>query len=193
MQQQWEDLHRQISTCTLCGLCEGRTHAVPGEGSPQAKLMFIGEGPGADEDAQGRPFVGAAGQLLNKMIAAMGLKREDVYIANVVKCRPPKNREPLPEEIAACLPYLRTQVKWVQPKVIVCLGRTASQAVISPDVRITRDHGVVTRRKGFVMIPTFHPAALLRDPDKKRATWVELQRAMACLQEEAQTDEKDGQ
>lgn len=192
MDQQWDALHQQISACTGCGLCRGRNRTVPGEGNRQARLMFIGEGPGAEEDAQGRPFVGAAGQLLDKMIAAMGLAREDVYIANIVKCRPPNNRQPQPDEVQACLPYLRCQVRWVHPRVIVCLGATAAQAVIGPQVRVTRDHGVVTRRKGYVMIPTFHPAALLRDPDKKRASWADLLKALDCLREEPANDEKDG-
>lgn len=142
-----------------------------GEGNLKAKIMFIGEGPGHDEDIQGRPFVGKAGQLLTKMIEAIELKREDVYIANIVKCRPPNNRAPYPEEAAECLPYLRNQVAIIRPSIIVCLGATAGKFILDSNIRITRDRGVWIQKGNFFIIATYHPAALLRDPDKKRDSW----------------------
>ena len=151
--------------------------------STTPKLMFIGEGPGADEDLQGLAFVGAAGQLLTKMIAAMGMTREEVYICNIVKCRPPRNRVPEAEEAAACLPYLRQQVALVRPKVIVLLGSTAAKTLIREDFRITREHGRWIERKGVWFMPTYHPAALLRDESKKREAWNDLKLVMAKLKE----------
>ncbi len=183
MQVSWQTLQEQVSQCISCPLCAHRTHTVFGEGNPHAFLLFVGEGPGADEDRMGRPFVGRAGQLLDKMIQAMGLQREDVYIANVVKCRPPGNRTPLPEEMQACLPYLRGQFALIRPKVIVCLGATAARAIISEDIRITRDRGNWVNKKGVWIMPTYHPAALLRDPTKKRETWQDLQEVMKKLEE----------
>jgi DNA polymerase len=179
----WHDLIQRINTCDKCELCQTRSTTVPGEGDPHAALMFVGEGPGRDEDEQGRPFVGRAGQLLDKMIEAMGLERKDVYICNIVKCRPPQNRTPLDHEAFACLPYLREQFLLVRPKVIVCLGATAAKYVYDPDVRITRDRGKWICKKGVWMIPTYHPAALLRDPPKKREVWQDLQAVMAKLEE----------
>lgn len=167
MRANWEELINEISCCQKCKLCENRKNAVPGEGNKNAMLMLIGEGPGRDEDEQGRPFVGAAGQLLDKMITAIGMKREDVYIANIVKCRPPGNREPEQEEAAACLPYLRAQFVLVRPKVIVALGKTAAKYVYDPDVKITRDRGKWKESANVYILPTYHPAALLRDPLKK--------------------------
>jgi len=137
----WKQLVRAVETCQKCGLSETRTHAVPGEGNPDADLMFIGEGPGRDEDLSGRPFVGKAGQLLDKMIAAIGLKREEVYIANIVKCRPPGNRVPRESEAESCLPYLRRQVYLVRPRIIVCLGATAMRYVIDRKASITSIRG----------------------------------------------------
>ena len=183
MQVSWQTLQEQVSQCISCPLCAHRTHTVFGEGNPHASLLFVGEGPGADEDRMGRPFVGRAGQLLDRMIQAMGLQREDVYIANVVKCRPPGNRTPLPEETQACLPYLRGQFALIRPKVIVCLGATAARAIISEDIRITRDRGNWVNKKGVWIMPTYHPAALLRDPTKKRETWQDLQEVMKKLEE----------
>ncbi len=171
----WEQLSGAVSSCRRCALGEGRQNAVPGEGNPSATLMLIGEGPGQREDELGRPFVGAAGQLLDKMLAAIGLSREEVFIANVVKCRPPGNRVPLPEEAEACLPFLRAQVSLIRPKVIVCLGATAARAVISPEIRITRERGRWVERKGYWLMPTFHPAALLRDESKKKEAWLDFQ------------------
>jgi DNA polymerase len=171
MQGSWENLIARIGECTVCPLYEGRTCVVPGEGSYKTRLMFIGEGPGKQEDLQGRPFVGPAGQLLTQMIRAIGLERNDVYIANIVKCRPPFNRAPTREEAQACLPFLREQVAFLRPRILVALGATAARHIISPSVRITLDHGVWTRRGAFWLIPTFHPAALLRDPEKKKDAW----------------------
>lgn len=171
MQGSWESLAEHMRGCANCPLHERRTSVVPGEGSLQARLMFIGEGPGEQEDLQGRPFVGPAGQLLTQMIQAIGLERKDVYIANIVKCRPPFNRAPTREEAEACLPYLRAQVALLRPRILVALGATAASHIIDPSVRITRDHGKWFPKGAFWLIPTFHPAALLRDTDKKRAAW----------------------
>jgi len=171
----WKELIENIGDCNKCDLCEQRNHAVLGEGNPNADILFIGEGPGRDEDMQGRPFVGAAGQLLDKMLKAIGLQREEVYIANIVKCRPPQNRTPTPQEAMACLPYLRAQFALIRPKIIVCLGATAAKYVYDADVRITRDRGVWKEKKGVWIIPTFHPAALLRDQNKKYEAWIDMQ------------------
>jgi DNA polymerase len=183
MQVSWDSLHAQIQGCQRCGLCARIHNKVPGQGNAGARLMFIGEGPGADEDLQGLAFVGAAGQLLTKMIAAIGLERREVYICNVVKCRPPGNRVPSPEEAAACLPFLRAQVALVRPRVIVLLGATAARAVLGDQVRITRDRGKWVERKGVWIMPTYHPAALLRDESKKRDAWHDLQAVKAKLAE----------
>ena len=171
MNTSWPTLSAAVFSCEKCRLCQTRTNVVLGEGNLRAALMFIGEGPGQQEDQSGRPFVGAAGQLLDKMLAAIGLKREQVYICNIVKCRPPGNRVPEADERAACMGYLREQVALVRPKVIVCLGSTPARALLGEDVRITRDRGVWRLKKGVWFMPTFHPAALLRDADKKRPAW----------------------
>ena len=171
MQVSWDGLNAQIAVCEQCELCRGIHHKVPGQGDPRARLMLIGEGPGAEEDLQGLAFVGAAGQLLTKMLAAIGLTRQEVYICNVVKCRPPHNRTPLPEEAAACMPFLRAQFSLVRPQVIVLLGATAARAVLGENTRITRDRGVWVEKKGVYFMPTYHPAALLRDESKKRDAW----------------------
>ncbi len=160
-----------VQGCRRCNLCDKRTKVVFGEGNPGARLMFIGEGPGHDEDVSGRPFVGKAGQLLTKMIEAIDLKRDDVYICNIVKCRPPQNRVPIEEEAEACLPFLRQQVAIIRPKIIVCLGATSAKYIISKDIRITRDRGKWYEKGEFKIIATYHPSALLRDPDKKKAAW----------------------
>lgn len=167
----WRELEYAVHNCRKCDLGELRQNAVPGEGNRDALIMFVGEGPGRDEDATGRPFVGLSGQLLDKMIAAIGFKREEVYIANVIKCRPPKNRTPVRGEVQACLPYLRRQVYLVKPKIIVCLGSPAAKAIINPDLKITRQRGQWTQRKGYYLMPTYHPAALLRDASKKKDAW----------------------
>lgn len=183
MQVSWQSLYDEIFACEKCELCLRIHNKVPGQGDIHARLMFIGEGPGADEDMQGMAFVGAAGQLLTKMISAMKLTRDEVYICNIVKCRPPQNRTPLPEEAAACLPYLRQQVALVRPKVIVLLGATAAKTLIRPDFRITRERGVWIEKKGVWFMPTYHPAALLRDESKKRDAWHDLQLVMGKLKE----------
>jgi uracil-DNA glycosylase len=174
MQTSWKELLDSISSCTLCPLHEGRTQSVPGEGDPQAELMFIGEGPGAEEDRLGRPFVGAAGRLLDQALEALFIRRQDVYIANILKCRPPGNRVPQDDEANTCLAYLRAQVALVRPKIIVCLGATPAKYIIGPETRITQARGKWVERKGFLIMPTFHPAALLRDPRKKTDFWEDL-------------------
>ncbi len=180
---EWKDLYGELHACEKCALSSGRSNVVVGEGNPNATILFVGEGPGRDEDLTGRPFVGAAGQLLDKMLGAIGLRREDVYIANIVKCRPPGNRVPREEEAKTCLPYLRAQFALIRPKIIVCLGATAAKYVYDPDVRITRDRGVWKCSRGVWILPTYHPAALLRDPGKKRDAWADMQALREKYQE----------
>lgn len=171
-----------VSTCRNCPLCQQRNLPVPGEGNADAPdIMFVGEGPGADEDVQGRPFVGKAGQLLDKMIEAMGYRREEVFIANVVKCRPPNNRKPLREEMDMCLPYLRQQIKLIRPKLIVGLGGTAMEGLLGRPVGITRMRGVWQEYAGIKLMPTFHPSYLLRDPSKKKDAWGDLKLVLGEL------------
>ena len=170
----WMALFSEIEACEKCGLCQARTHVVPGEGDPHADVMFVGEGPGADEDRQGRPFVGASGMLLNSMLKAIDISRSDVYIANIAKCRPPANRTPTADEAAACLPYLRRQIELVKPKIIVALGGTAARYLIDEDVRIRRDHGQWKEIDGISMMATYHPSALLRDASQKRDAWADF-------------------
>ncbi|MGI6189378.1 MAG: uracil-DNA glycosylase [Clostridiales bacterium] len=179
----WDQLIHAVMNCNNCQLSRTRTHSVPGEGNRDADLMFIGEGPGRDEDLSGRPFVGLAGQLLDKMIEAIDLKREDVYIANIVKCRPPGNRVPMEIEAQACLPYLRRQVYLVRPKIIVCLGATAVRYVIDKKAGITRIRGQWIERKGYWIMATYHPAALLRDPAKKYDAWEDFKKIKAKIEE----------
>lgn len=174
MKTSWPTLTQEVYACEKCRLAQSRSNVVLGEGDLHAPLMFIGEGPGQQEDLTGRPFVGAAGQLLDKMLAAIGMRREQVYICNIVKCRPPNNRVPEPDERAACMEYLRAQVALVRPKVIVCLGSTPARALLGDDIRITRDRGVWHLKKGVWFMPTYHPAALLRDADKKRPAWTDF-------------------
>jgi len=161
------ELSERCRACRGCALCETRTNVVVGDGSPTARLMFVGEGPGANEDATGLPFVGRAGQLLDLYLDAFGMRREEVYITNIVKCRPPKNRDPLPEEEAACMPFLEEQIDIIRPRVIVCLGRIAAMKLIAPDFKIMQQHGMWFKRDGYDITATLHPAALLRDPGKK--------------------------
>ncbi len=165
--------------CSRCSLRANASGVVFGEGHPRAQIMFIGEGPGAEEDRQGRPFVGAAGQLLDRIIASAGLSREDVYIANIVKCRPPKNRAPQRDEMEACLPLLEKQVTLINPQILVLLGAVATRALLDPSLVITRARGNWYRWRGHLVMPTFHPAALLRDPGKKRPVWEDIQTVMA--------------
>ena len=176
MRTSWPELYQSMRGCGKCALCRGRTNIVPGEGAPDAELMFVGEGPGQEEDRQGRPFVGPSGELLTKMIHAIGMERSQCYIANIVKCRPPGNRNPEPAEAEACMGFLRQQFALVRPKVIVLLGRVACRYILKEEVYITRDHGIWFERKGVWFMPTFHPSALLRDPAKKRDAWDDLKK-----------------
>ena len=170
LEQIWTD----IGECTRCGLCEGRTQVVNTHGNRNARLMFVGEAPGADEDAQGKPFVGRAGQLLTKMIEAMGMKRENVIIGNVNRCRPPGNRQPTLEEAAICRPFLFREIAAIQPEVIVVMGNTALRNLLEEREGISRVRGKFRNFRGIKVMPTFHPAYLLRDPSKKRETWEDL-------------------
>ena len=170
----WAELEGLCRSCNRCKLGALRTNIVIGDGNREADIMLIGEGPGRQEDEQGVPFVGAAGQLLDKMLTSIGLDRTKVYIANIVKCRPPMNRDPEDDEKQACLPLLRWQVSLIKPKIIVCLGRISAQEIIKPDFRITREHGIWTERKGYHLIATYHPSALLRDESKKREAYADL-------------------
>ncbi len=163
----WQALEEKCRACQKCPLCETRTNCVFGTGNRNADLMFVGEAPGEQEDLSGTPFVGRAGQLLDRFLYAVDIKREDVYIANILKCRPPKNRDPFPAEEDACIDYLREQVRLVRPKVIVCLGRIAAMRLIKPDYKITQEHGTWVEKGDFAMTAVFHPAALLRDPRRK--------------------------
>lgn len=183
MRADWEELRRNVAGCMACELSAGRNHTVLGEGNPEAKIMFVGEGPGREEDLQGRPFVGPAGQLLDKMLASIALSREEVYICNVVKCRPPGNRTPKEEEANCCLPYLRQQYVLVQPKILVCLGATAAKYLYDLDIRITRQRGQWREKKGVWFLPTYHPAALLRDAAKKPEAWEDMQAIAAKMRE----------
>lgn len=158
----WQSLYDELSACAKCRLCEKRTNIVIADGDPYADIMFIGEGPGREEDERGVPFVGAAGRLFNELLEEAGLERKRVYICNIVKCRPPQNRDPFPDEAEACLPYLRAQIALVRPKVIVCLGRIAARYVYDMDIQITRQRGQVKKLGAFYVLPTYHPAALLR-------------------------------
>ncbi len=170
----WDELERVCMGCTKCGLCETRNNVVFGVGARDADVMFIGEGPGEQEDYKGEPFVGPAGKLLDDMISIIDLNRKNVYIANIVKCRPPRNRDPLETEQDACVDYLRNQVALVQPKIIVCLGRIAAARIIRPDFRITREHGTWTERGGAWITAIYHPSALLRDVTKRPETFEDL-------------------
>jgi uracil-DNA glycosylase family 4 len=171
----------ELGDCHRCPLAAGRTTLVFGVGDPRAELMFVGEGPGADEDLQGEPFVGKAGQLLTRMIEAMGYRREQVYIANVVKCRPPGNRNPEPAEIEACEPFLRRQIEAVSPRVIVALGKFAAHTLLRSTIPITRLRGLWSEYQGVRLMPTFHPAYLLRSPHEKVKAWEDLKLVLAAL------------
>ena len=168
MNAEFEKLKEECLSCKKCELCSGRQNVVFGVGNPEAKVMFVGEGPGEQEDIQGEPFVGKSGQLLDKYLEIIDLSRKDnIYIGNIVKCRPPQNRDPKPEEQDACIDYLRRQVKIIQPKIIVCLGRIAAQRLISPDFRVTTQHGEFFEKGGMLFMGTFHPSALLRNEANK--------------------------
>ncbi|MGN1345173.1 MAG: uracil-DNA glycosylase family protein [Eubacteriales bacterium] len=178
---EWSELETACAECRGCGLWQTRTHTVFGCGNRNADLMFVGEGPGEREDATGIPFVGAAGMLLDKYFAAVGIEREEVYIANILKCRPPNNRDPLPEEGDACIGFLRGQVRLVRPRMIVCLGRIAAARLIHTDFKITREHGQIVTRGGFAMTAVYHPAALLRDASKKEDMLWDMKKIKAYL------------
>lgn len=180
-EEELKKIREEIGDCTRCKLCQDRTHIVFGVGNPHAQLMFVGEGPGRDEDLQGEPFVGRAGQLLTKMIEAMGMKRSDVYIANIVKCRPPDNRYPEPEEVATCYPFLLKQISAIHPKVIVALGNLASQTLLETKKGITTLRGNFHDFKGIPLMPTYHPAFLLRNPNMKRPCWEDLKKVRDAL------------
>ena len=183
MYDNWEELEKSIIECNKCKLCSTRNKIVFGEGNKNADIMLIGEGPGADEDLQGFPFVGKAGQLMNKAFEGVGIKREDVYIANIVKCRPPQNRTPDKEEAEACMDYLRNQVMLIKPKVVVLLGNTALKNILGDEYGITKVRGNWIEKKGIWYMPTFHPAALLRDNSKKIDFWRDLKRVNEKLRE----------
>lgn len=175
-----------IGDCTRCGLCEGRNNIVIGDGNKRAELMFVGEAPGADEDKTGLPFVGRAGKLLNKIIEAMGFERKDVYIANIVKCRPPNNRPPQPEEVSACIGFLHAQIKLVRPKVIVCLGASAAKTLLQTEENISAIRGtaqelVAVPELDVKVMPTFHPAYLLRNPSAKKTVWQDMKKVKTWL------------
>ncbi len=170
----WEALEMECLHCTKCGLCQTRNHVVFGVGRKDADIMFIGEGPGEQEDLQGEPFVGAAGKLLDDMLSIIDLNRANVYICNIVKCRPPMNRDPGDEEQDACIGYLKEQISLVKPQVIVCLGRIAARRILTPEYRITREHGTWYCRDGIWMTAIYHPSALLRDLSKRPETFDDL-------------------
>lgn len=170
----WAELERQCLDCVKCGLCQTRHNVVFGVGPRNADVMFVGEGPGEQEDLKGEPFVGAAGMLLDDMLSIIDLSRENCYIANIVKCRPPRNRDPLETEQEACFGYLRNQIELIRPKIIVCLGRIAATKLIDPGFRITREHGTWAQKNGIWMSATFHPSALLRDVSKRPEAFDDL-------------------
>ena len=182
--QTWEQLEQSCLSCTGCGLCETRHNVVFGVGKRDTDVLFVGEGPGEQEDLQGEPFVGPAGKLLDDMLSILDLDRNsNCYIANIVKCRPPRNRDPLETEQEACIGYLRNQVALIQPKIIVCLGRIAAKKLIDPDFRITRQHGQWFRRGEFWMMATFHPSALLRDVSKRPEAFDDLMSLRSKMKE----------
>jgi DNA polymerase len=176
-----EKLRAEVCKCRECSLCKTRKNPVFGEGNPDAGLVFVGEAPGRDEDLQGRPFVGRAGMLLTKIIQAMGFKRSDVYICNVLKCRPEQNRNPLPSEIVACQDYLHRQLEIIQPEVICCLGKFACGLLLKQEIAITKIRGTFQDFRGIKLMPTFHPAYLLRNPGGKALVWKDMQKIMAEL------------
>ena len=191
MGDSWEALMRECAGCRECALCQTRHSGVFGVGNPQAEILLVGEGPGANEDQQGVPFVGRAGQLLDDMLAIIGLDRTKVYIANIVKCRPPENRDPLNVEQDACIGYLRRQIALIRPKILVCLGRIAAMRLIDPKLRITKDHGVWYDVDGMRMMAMYHPSALLRDPGKRPEAFDDLKILQREIQRICQRTEAD--
>jgi len=180
---EWEALRDRCLQCRACGLCETRTNVVFGVGDPAAEVLFVGEAPGEREDALGEPFVGKAGALLDDMLAMIGLDRSRIYITNSIKCRPPQNRDPLNTEKEACAPFLQRQLELMQPKIIVCLGRISAMEMIKSDFKITQEHGQFFEKNGVLMTALYHPAALLRDTDKKPDTFVDLKRLQAKIRQ----------
>ena len=178
-----DQLREECLACRRCGLCETRTNVVFGVGTPDAEVMFIGEGPGEQEDLQGEPFVGRAGKLLDDMLELIDLDRSRIYIANMVKCRPPKNRDPLPEEQAACSEWLTRQIALIRPKIIVCLGRIAAMRYIREDFKITKEHGQWTVKNGIMTMAMLHPAALLRDPRRRPETFEDLKALQQAIRD----------
>lgn len=188
-----DEMSREIDSCTKCRLHQNRTNTVPGEGNQKSRIMFIGEAPGADEDRLGRPFVGKAGQLLDKALNALDFSRDkNFYICNICKCRPEGNRTPEEDEAEACLPYLRNQVALIKPRIIVCLGATSARYIIDRQARITLIRGQWFERKGFSIMATFHPAALLRDESKKRLFWEDLKKVKEKYDEIINEENKSG-
>jgi len=183
-----EEIRKELGNCKRCKLHRTRKTLVFGEGNPKAKLMFVGEGPGYDEDVQGRPFVGKAGQLLTKIIQSIQIQREEVYIANIIKCRPPQNRNPEPDEIAACSPFVLKQIEAIQPKIICALGTFAAQTLLKTTAKITALRGKLYELEGTKVIPTYHPAFLLRNPEKKREVWEDMKRILDYLREDSEAD-----
>ena len=179
----WEELYDECASCEKCELYKTRTNCVFGIGDRNADILFVGEAPGEKEDLSGTPFVGRAGQLLDKFLFAVDIPRESVYIANILKCRPPKNRDPKPEEEDACMGYLREQVRLIRPKMIVCLGRISAQRLIDPNYRITKEHGQWVQKGDFLMTAVYHPALLLRDPRKKEEMLEDMKQIKAKLDE----------
>jgi uracil-DNA glycosylase family 4 len=177
-----ESVKEELGDCQRCSLCQVRTHLVFGEGNARANIVFVGEAPGADEDVQGRPFVGRAGQLLTRIISAMGLSRKDVYICNILKCRPPRNRNPKPDEIHACEPFLIKQLQVINPEVICALGTFAAQTLLKKDTPITALRGRFHSYQGIKLMPTYHPAYLLRNPGAKKQVWDDIQMVMKMLE-----------
>lgn len=179
----WKELESECRQCQGCELHKTRTNCVFGAGNRNASLMFVGEAPGEQEDLSGTPFVGRAGQLLDKFLFAVGIPREDVYIANILKCRPPKNRDPLPAEEDACIDFLRDQVRLINPKIIVCLGRISAMRLIKPDFKITKEHGVWVKKGNFLITAVYHPALLLRDPRRKEEMLEDMKKIKEKLDE----------
>ncbi len=184
-----EELKQECLQCSRCELCKERHNVVFGVGNPEARVLFIGEGPGEQEDLQAEPFVGRAGKLLDLMLDAVGLSRsENIYIANIVKCRPPKNRDPLPEEQEQCIDWLRKQVEILNPKVIVCLGRISSARIINQDIKIMKEHGMLFKKNGILMMPMLHPAAVLRNPNLKPEAFADFLKLRDLLENDQDND-----
>ncbi len=183
MTNEWKQLQEDCASCRGCELHKTRTNCVFGTGNPSSDILFVGEAPGEQEDLSGTPFVGRAGKLLDQFLFAVDLPREEVYIANILKCRPPKNRDPLPEEEDACMDFLRRQVRLIRPKMIVCLGRIAAMRLIKPDFKITKEHGEWFKKGDFLITAVYHPALLLRDPRRKEEMLVDMQKIKQKLDE----------